>query len=213
MSFVAKGVKRLFKNVKRAFRNKWVRAAVGVGLTLFAVGAFQGGWGDAWRTATADGGGTIGNFFQAVGKTISTGFGRVVAGAQSVWGKMTGKGQPGDVLPEPTGEGSDPHLPNVDVPGNTGDAFSSLFRSSGGLNSLGWAAIKGGFAMWQASEEEKASKEWYYEQLGHRNIWGMGAYGDEASGTSVIRNPFGRSEGKPSYANNFAETYETEPDG
>ena len=89
MSFIGKAVKKVFsiskkiwkgaaKIVKKAWDNKWVRAAVIVGLSVFTVGLAAGGFA-AFSAASAAAGGGIGGFFSAVGTTMATGFSTIGA--------------------------------------------------------------------------------------------------------------------------------------
>lgn len=86
MSFVVKAVKKVFKKIKkvakRLWDNKWFRVAAIAALTVFTAGVGSAGF------AAFKGVSTIGEFFGAVGQTMSTGWGAISNGI----GKMFGAG-------------------------------------------------------------------------------------------------------------------------
>lgn len=85
MSFVAKGIKKIFKTVKtvvsktmsfakRLVKSDWFKVAVIVGLTLFTAGVAAGGF------QAFNGVNTLSGFFGAVGDTMAAGFTQITTG-------------------------------------------------------------------------------------------------------------------------------------
>lgn len=99
MSFVSKALKKvfsfgkkIFSGVKKAFGNKWFRAAFAIALTMFASGSSSNGgfsqtFAQAQAQATANGTSGIGAFFSAVGTTIADGFGNITSAAGGLFGE------------------------------------------------------------------------------------------------------------------------------
>lgn len=86
MSFIAKAVKKVFRKVRnfvrRAWDNKWVRAALLIGATIFTAGLAAGGW-----AYTAGSG--LSGFFSSVGQTFAAGWQSITSGVTKFFG---GKG-------------------------------------------------------------------------------------------------------------------------
>ena len=85
MSFVAKGVKKVFKKVakvaKKVVKSKWFKIAVIVGLSIFTAGVASGLGFGAFAGVSS-----VGGFFGAVGTTMSAGWTSIVGGLSAMSG-------------------------------------------------------------------------------------------------------------------------------